>query len=166
MARPPIIGRVEAGISDYRFSLSRSSHLAYRYHTSSIQAQSAVSYEAFIELQSTATQYCIYIKSTCNRRPVLIFPEHAPGARSSSSPTCRIRQSKILSSAAVAALSRPHQPKWNSVCFLFLFPFFLPPFAPASSDANALSPGDAPAPAHALSGVFRPLLSRMSPAPE
>lgn len=60
---------------------------------------------------------------------------------------------------------RPFQPKWNSVCFLFLLPFFLPPaLSSAAGVVDPLAPALG-APQALLTGVFRPLLSRRRPRP-
>ena len=64
--------------------------------------------------------------------------------------------------------SPSYQPKWKSVCFLFLLPFFLPAPKLSSPPAGAvalLEPALAPVAPQALAGVLRPLLSLRTPAP-
>lgn len=66
-------------------------------------------------------------------------------------------------------LPTSNQPKWKSVCFLFLLPFFFPklassPFAAASALLDPIPPPPPPLP-QAFDGVLRPLLSRRTPAP-
>ena len=85
-------------------------------------------------------------------RPSAFCPPSAAAAAHPLSPLCTPSPFDTLA-----------QPKWNSVCFLFLLPFFFP--ANPSSCAGAPDPLLAPDPPHALTGVFLPLLSRRSPAP-